>query len=91
MPLPVEKTFEEFVAKYGGELVSKLISNNNPLKNADYLFRTPLVVAELKVVERDAFTENDKEKLQNLFHSCLNSKPKMLTTIWQAQADCKVP
>ncbi|PYU54876.1 MAG: hypothetical protein DMG55_29990 [Acidobacteria bacterium] len=21
----------------------------------------------------------------------LNSKPKMLTTIWQAQADCKVP
>jgi len=42
MPLPVEKTFEEFVVKYGGELVSKLISNNNPLKNADYLFRSPL-------------------------------------------------
>jgi hypothetical protein len=69
MPLPVEKTFEEFVVTYGGELVSRLISNNNPLKNADYLFRTPLVVAGLKVVERDAFTENDKEKLQNLFHS----------------------
>jgi len=69
VPLPVEKTFEEFVVNYGGKLVSKLISNNNPLKNADYLFHTPLVVAELKVVERDAFTENDKEKLQNLFHS----------------------
>lgn len=69
MPLPVEKTFEAFVVQYGGELVSKLISNNNPLKNADYLFRTPLVVAELKIVERDAFTENDKEKLERLFHS----------------------
>jgi hypothetical protein len=69
VPLPVEKSFEEFVVSYGGKLVSTLISNNNPLKNADYLFHTPLVVAELKVVERDAFTENDREKLQNLFHS----------------------
>lgn len=75
MPLPVEQTFEEFVVTYGGELVTKLISNNNPLKNADYLFRTPLVVAELKVVERDAFTENDKEKLQSLFHSWVQRKP----------------
>lgn len=69
MLIPVEKTFEEFVIKYGGELVSKLISNNNPLKNADYLFRKPLAVAELKVVERDAFTENDRVKLKKLFDS----------------------
>lgn len=66
VPLPVEKTFEAFVVKFGGELVSKLISNENPPKNADYLFRTPLVIAELKVVERDAFTPQDKEKLDKL-------------------------
>ena len=52
VPLPVEKTFEAFVIQHGGELVSKLISNKNPPKNADYLFRAPLVIAELKVVRR---------------------------------------
>jgi hypothetical protein len=68
VPIPVEKTFEAFVVKYGGELVSKLISNENPPKNADYLFRSPLVIAELKVVERDAFTSQDKEKLDRLIN-----------------------
>ena len=68
MPLPVEKTFEAFVVQQGGELVSKLISNRNPPKNADYLFRTPLAIAELKVVERDAFTEQDKLKLDKLMN-----------------------
>lgn len=74
MPLPVEKAFEDFIVRYGGELVSKLISNNNPLKNADYVFRAPPVVAELKVVERDAFTENDKGKLQKLFDSWVHQR-----------------
>jgi hypothetical protein len=66
VPIPVEKTFEQFVVNFGGELVSKLISNRNPPKNADYLFRSPLVIAELKVVERDAFTPEDKQKLEKL-------------------------
>ena len=66
MPLPVEKTFEDFIVQQGGELVSKLISNNNPPKNADYLFRNPPVIAELKVVERDGFTAQDKLKLDKL-------------------------
>lgn len=84
---PVEKTFEAFVVEYGGELVSKLISNSNPPKNADYVFRQPLVVAELKIVERDAFTENDKEKVQELFHSWVQRRlvgPATTRTILRA-------
>jgi hypothetical protein len=45
VPIPVEKTFEAFVVKFGGELMSSLIPSLNPPKNADYLFRTPLVTA----------------------------------------------
>jgi hypothetical protein len=67
MGLQTEKVFEAFVLSDGGELVSQLISNINPPKNADYLFRNPLLIAELKVVERDAFTTQDKEKLNKLF------------------------
>ena len=74
MPILVEKAFEAFVIKYGGELVSKLISNENPPKNADYLFRTPLVIAELKVVERDAFTPQDKEKLDRLVNGWIKQR-----------------
>jgi hypothetical protein len=72
--LPVEKTFEDFIIQYGGELVSKLISNNNPPKNADYLFRNPPVVAELKVVERDGFTAEDKAKLDKLAHGWMQRR-----------------
>lgn len=74
VPLPVEKTFEAFVIQHGGELVSKLISNKNPPKNADYLFRAPLVIAELKVVERDAFTPQDKIKLDNLVNGWIRKR-----------------
>src|SRR5262249_20659322 len=63
-----EQMFEGFVVKFGGELVRDLISNSNPPQNADYLFRSPLVLAELKIVERDAFTLEDSEKLNKLFH-----------------------
>ena len=66
MRIPAERTFESFVLKFGGELVSRLISNVNPSTNADYLFRLPDIVAELKCVERDAFTTDDRDKLNAL-------------------------
>jgi hypothetical protein len=66
MVLPVEKTFEDFVLKYGGELVNNLVGNNNPPKNADYLFRSPLAIAELKIVQRKAFTLQDQQRLNAL-------------------------
>jgi hypothetical protein len=67
--LPPEKTFEDFILKHGGELVSDFIPNIKPPENADYLFRSPLIIAELKVVKRDAFTERDKDKLDHLLES----------------------
>src|SRR5882672_2153981 len=72
--LPIEQMFEGFVIKFGGELVRNLISNVNPPKNADYLFRSPLVLAELKIVERDAFTFEDSEKLEKLIHSWMRQR-----------------
>ena len=33
----------------------------------------------------------DEKMIRKILRRLLNSKPKMLTTIWQAQADCKVP
>jgi hypothetical protein len=74
MPICVEKAFEAFVVSFGGELVSSLISNINPPKNADYLFRCPLVIAELKVVERDAFTSDDAKKLEGLIHKWMRTR-----------------
>ena len=50
-----------FVVKFGGELVGDLVPNVNPSKNADYVFRSPQVVAELKCVEREGFTEKDRK------------------------------
>jgi len=64
--LPIEKTFDEFVKQSGGELVRDLITNVNPKKNADYLFGGPLVVAELKCLEKETFTEAYAKKIQKL-------------------------
>jgi hypothetical protein len=74
MRIHVEKAFQAFVLKFGGELVSGLISNVNPPKNADYLFRSPLVIAELKVVARDAFTSHDADKLNELVHKWIRTR-----------------
>lgn len=64
--ISVQPTFDAFVEHFGGELISKLIPNLNPPRNADYLFRSPLVIAELECVERDAFTLNDIQRLTEL-------------------------
>ena len=64
--IPVEASFNDFVEKHGGELVRNLIQNINPAKNADYVFRSPLVIGELKCIERTAFTEEDGKKLNEL-------------------------
>lgn len=70
--IPVESSFDDFVVEFGGELVRNLIPNLNPPKNADYVFRSPLVVAELKCMERSAFTAGDNEKLRELATKWMN-------------------
>jgi hypothetical protein len=67
--VPVEETFNVFVQEFGGELVCDLISQPNPPPNADYLFRDPLVIAELKCVEQDALTPEYNHKFQVLLQS----------------------
>jgi hypothetical protein len=72
MRISIESNFNTVVKKLGGELVSELIPNKNPPKNADYLFRTPPLIAELKCIERDAFSPDYDKKVQSLFKSWIS-------------------
>jgi len=67
--LPVEQTFNEFVEKFGGELVEKLLPQRAGEKRADYLFRTPGIIAELKCLEHDLFTPDYRTKFLALANS----------------------
>lgn len=50
--LPVEATFDAFVADFGGKKVSNLIGQNAQMPlNADYIFVEHNVIAELKTLE----------------------------------------
>lgn len=56
----VEEIFNTFVEDFGGELISKLFSDNSKKPdNADYFFRNRTIIAELKCLEKDYF--NNKE------------------------------
>ncbi|MEO9824209.1 MAG: hypothetical protein ABJF50_07315 [Paracoccaceae bacterium] len=51
-PVHVEKTFDAFVAEFGGVKISELISKKAQMPlNADYLFEKHNVIAELKTLE----------------------------------------
>lgn len=67
--LPIEPTFNEFVEKIGGELIDKIVPPQQGQKRADYLFRTPGMIAELKCLEHDLFTPDYQAKLQALVTS----------------------
>jgi hypothetical protein len=61
-----EQTFNEFVTGFGGELAEKLIPDNNGVKRADYLFRSPPVIAELKTLEQPVDVADHQRQLQVL-------------------------
>jgi hypothetical protein len=52
-PLPVEPTFDEFVAMFGGEKVSAVLPRSPHFENADYFLERRSLVAELKSVETE--------------------------------------
>jgi hypothetical protein len=52
-PLPVEATWDEFVQGVGGQRISELLPKSPDFDNADYLFESARVVAELKEVETE--------------------------------------
>ncbi|MGB7923440.1 MAG: hypothetical protein WCF57_09365 [Pyrinomonadaceae bacterium] len=64
-----EATFNEYVKEFGGELISELLPNNPNFDNADYLFRREGVVAELKCLEKDFFSEEEYRKKLNKLYS----------------------
>lgn len=51
LPLPVESTWDGFVARAGGVRVSALPNASDAMENADYLFASEQVVVELKEIE----------------------------------------
>lgn len=57
-PLPVESTFNEFVLSVDGRLISKQFTKSPLFKNADYLFESDMVVAELKCLTEDLAKPN---------------------------------
>ncbi len=61
----VQRTFSEFVRQNGGEVIEDTLQKSPDFKNADYLFRSPAIVAELKcLVENKAEDINIKSKIQ---------------------------
>lgn len=60
MPIEFEQFFRGFVTAFGGEVLRE-----NDAKTADFLFRNPDVLAELKTLEEDARTEH-AERLTGL-------------------------
>ncbi len=67
MIIPVESSMRVFVKSIGGELVEELLPTANPPLQADYLFRQPVVVTELKCLETDWMSQAPyKESLRTL-------------------------
>lgn len=55
---PVEPLFNEFVEQHGGQLCSKLMTDQTAHKNADYWFSSDEVIIELKCLEKDSFNSD---------------------------------
>ncbi|MDN5478437.1 MAG: hypothetical protein L0G39_15990, partial [Chryseobacterium sp.] len=71
----VEKLLGEYVEYYGGQIVESLEENKTDRLNADYFFKEPLIVAELKTFQKDVFAEpEDIPRIQELYGKWLSSK-----------------
>lgn len=69
----VESAFANFIRKYGGEVIEDIVGASPDFKNADYLFRSNGVVAELKrLVEDKSEDENIQRKIQQKFDGWMN-------------------
>lgn len=52
-PLPVEKTWQDFVRHIGGHVVTDLLPEPRKVENADFYFQEFEVIAELKEIETE--------------------------------------
>lgn len=61
--LPTERTFDRFVQNVGGQKISDILPGNPSFQNADYLFRSENVIAELKTLQTDfGITDSFRDK-----------------------------
>ncbi len=65
----VETAFSDFVRSYGGKVVEDIVGSSPDFRNADYLFESVGVVAELKrLVENKSEDENIQRRINEKFH-----------------------
>lgn len=73
--LDVERTFTAFVRDHGGEVVEDLVGPSPPFPNADYLFRSARVVAELKRLAEDKSQDGAlRAKINARFHRWMQQR-----------------
>lgn len=71
----VEALFSEYVEYYGGKVVDKLKENTTDRPNADFIFDSPEIVAELKTFQKDVFSgDEDIARFENLLDKWLEKK-----------------
>lgn len=70
----IEKLFSEYVEFYGGIVIEKLADNKVDRQNADYLFESPQIIAELKTFEKDIFSgKEDFSRFEELLKKWLEN------------------
>lgn len=82
-PINIEATWDEFVQANGGRRIDSLISKSPIFENADYLFESSGIIAELKQVEtefsrRDAFKKGFDDLHRRLTEEDSGWKPGLL-------------
>ena len=66
IPIDVEKSFGDFIRIFGGEVLEDTYGTSLQIKNADYVFRDPPVIGELKrLVENHNESNRIQEKIQS--------------------------
>ena len=75
-PLPVETTWQEFVCRAGGDVVSVLLPEPRTFENADFIFKEAGVLAELKEIETE-FSQSDafRKGFDELMNRVLGEDP----------------
>jgi hypothetical protein len=67
----VDKFLSEFIKSMGGALVSEVLPIEPGFKNCDYYFEAENVLAELKCLEKDIFSDEDYERNERLIDKWL--------------------
>jgi len=72
-PVDVEIAFADFIRSRGGEVLQDTLGTSANFANADYLFRSAGVVAELKrLVEDKRADESIRAKINGMVHRWMN-------------------